>query len=144
MFYFFSETLLISGDRQEQEDESLPSTAAMENRAKPPRQHKAHQSGGKGKGHCQKHSAIKDIGFSHDKLPSTDFFRQYMDDSPFKHIGSLGSFFNLHFFLRRYFLGVSYRRVSYLEDRIPFQYQNLSYRTHNMCRFTLGFCPLEF
>lgn len=144
MFYFFSGTLLISGDRQEQEDESLPSTAAMENRAKPPRQHKAHQSGGKGKGHCQKCSAIKDIGFSHNKLPSTDFLRQYMDDSPFKHNGSLGSFFNLYFSLSRYFLGVTYNRVSYLEDRISSQYKNLYYRTHNVCKFILGFCPLEF
>lgn len=109
--FFFSRTLLTAGDRQEQEDESLPSTAAKGNRAKPPRQRRAHQSDRKGKGCCQKCSAMQDMEFSCNKYPpsqtssggtwtmlSSPCTSYLATDSPFKHTGSLGSFFNPHLF----------------------------------------------
>lgn len=89
---------------------------------------------GKGKGRCQNRSATRDIKFSRDKHPppqtssggtwtmlSSPCTSYLATDSPFTHNGLLGSIFNLHlFFLSRYFLGVVYRRVSYLEDKIYF------------------------
>lgn len=110
MNFLFSRTLLNSGDRQKQEDESPSSTAAKGNRVKSPRQCRAHQSGGKRKGHYQRCLAMEDMEFSCDKHPlSTDFLRHPMDNAfiskhkfsgdRFNHSNTLNHwdlFFNLH------------------------------------------------
>lgn len=82
MNFLFSRTLLNSGDRQKQEDKSPSSTAAKGNRAKSSRQCRAHQNGGKRKGHCQRFSAMQDMEFSCGKHPlSTDLLRHNMDNA---------------------------------------------------------------
>lgn len=131
--FFFSRTLLNSGDRLTQEDESPASTAAKGEQSETPRQCRAHQSSGKRKGNCQRCSAMQDMEFSCDKHPlSTDFLRHHMDNAfisihkfsgdRFNHSNTLNHwylFFNLHITsLAGIFLGVPYRKLSYSEDKI--------------------------
>lgn len=120
MILFFSRTLLNSGDRLKQEDDSSPSTAAKGEQSENSRQCRAHQSTGKWKGHCQRCSVMQDMEFLCGKHPpSTHFPRDHMDNAfisihkfsgdRFNHSNTLNHcnlFYPSYHFLSRYFLGV--------------------------------------
>lgn len=73
--------------------------------------------------------------------PNTSFLET---DSTIQTQNRCNLFFNLHIAsLAGIFLGVPYRRVSYSENKISFQYKILYYSIHNMCKILLAFCVLS-